>query len=69
MKKCRRTKLLKFRLGAENFDLVPKILSTEKFCPPKILSDEVYSKRKSLIALKLQKILIESATCYNSFQS
>ena len=31
MKKICWTKLLKFRLGAENFDLVPKILSTENF--------------------------------------
>ena len=32
----------KFR---RNFDLVPKILSTEKFCPPKIVSAEVLSDK------------------------
>ena len=73
-KNFRRTKVPKFRVGAENFvrrkvlsaenfvrrkcfwmtfggqncrnfDLVPKILSAENFCPPKILSAEFLSDK------------------------
>ena len=31
--------------NCRNFDLVPKILSAEKFCPPKILSAEILSDK------------------------